>query len=853
MTRRRVVVVSSCAPPLPGHPVTGGGLRTAQLIATLRSARHSVVTLIERGALPSGAPKDLVPFELETLGKQLRKAKPSVIVLEQWALASWLGDPAAGGAPDVPLVIDLHGSLMLENVYRRGTLDVVLDGKTKLEALRRADLLLTPAAAQLHHFGSWAALAGFDPRELPLALLPLASPTAVAAARQGEDPRLRMVYGGARWPWIDSLAALQAAADVVKGTKSSRLDVFTYEPPRHGLPFEEDLGSWADVDAALAGRGKRIRSHGRTEHAAWLAFLMETATVALDLWEPNPERMLAATTRTIEFLAAGLPVVTVAGACWAEELVATGAGWAVPAGPGFRDALTELLTGLADDPARIAAASRAATALAAGRADPQVTGRALLDFVGQPTRPPRAERSVVEAIVEVRQAHLDETLRSQAAAHADEHARLVADHRAETATLRERHAAEVSELRATMQAELSAARVERKQEIEALSAEHRAELERREATLRAELAARADAEQVRARELRSEHRAEVETIAAAQRQEIAALREAERARSDEQRGEHRVEIESIIAAQREEVAALREAERARSDEQRAEHQSEVEAITVAQRAELEALREAEQRRADQQRAEHRAEIEAVASAHQVQLGAMTAEARLERERAAADADERLRKASDEARRVIEANDARFAQAAAAAEERAEAQSVAHQGAMDALRERLEGQLAARQAELERRQVAFDAARAEHVAEIDAERAAQAAKSEELRAAVEARDTWQGRWKVDRDTEKQDRTRREVELRAQLIAREEELRAEAAAQLAEERARLQAEAAAELEGLRSALQGQLDAMAARKVVRLADGAAKALGQTGRVLPATRLAKLWFEHALDRERD
>ena len=40
--------------------------------------------------------------------------------------------------------------------------------------------------------------------------------------------------------------------------------------------------------------------------------------------------------------------------------------------------------------------------------------------------PPRADRTLVQAIVEVRQAHLDETLRSQKAAHADEHVRLVA-------------------------------------------------------------------------------------------------------------------------------------------------------------------------------------------------------------------------------------------------------------------------------------------------------------------------------------------------------------------------------------------------------------------------------------------
>jgi len=642
MTRRRVAVVSSCAPPLDGHPVTGGGLRTAQLVATLRADKHSVTTLIEAGALPADAPDGLIPFEHATLTDQLRAAKPQVIVLEQWALAAALGDPAADGAPDVPLVIDLHGSLLLENVYRRGTLDVVLDGKTKLDALRRADLLLVPAAAQLHHFASWATLAGFDPRELPLALLPLATPAAVPTPRTDPKPPLRLVYGGARWPWIDSLDALRVAAEVVRDTAHARLDVFTYEPPRHGLPFEEDLGTWPEVDDVLRGPGRKVTAHGRTPHDAWLAFIQEDATVALDLWTPNPERMLASTTRTIEFLAAGLPVITRSGACWAEELVATGAGWTVDSD----DDLRVLLADLSAHPKRVAAASWEATELARRRADHAATGAALLEFVQSPHRPPRSPATLVDAIVAVRQAHLDETLRSHDAAHADEHARLVAAHRAQTEALRERHAAEVAELRAGRQAELAEVRAERKAEVAQLAVEHREELRRRDA------AAKAEADRVRA-----------------------------------------------------------------------------------------------------------------------------------------------------------ANDARF-----------EAQAEAHRQ------------------------------------ELVAQHAALAARDQELREAVEARDTWHGRWKADRATEKEERVRRQVESQAAMTAREAALRAESERQLSALRTQLEAER----EAVRAELQARIDAFEARRVVRLADSVSGAFAGPkrapgGRITPATRLAKLWVEHALDREHD
>jgi len=551
MTRRRVAVVSSCCPPLPGHPVTGGGLRTAQLLDTLATGKHSVIPVIEAAALPSkGVPKAWRRFT-DDLPAVLRAIKPDVIVLEQWALASRLGDPAHGGAPDVPLVIDLHGSLMLENVYRRGSMDLTLDAKTKLEALRRADLLLTPAPDQLHHFASWASLAGFDARELPLELMPLAT-SSVAAARTGKKPALRMVYGGARWPWIDSLAWLEVAADAAEKAKGAALDVFTYEPPRHGLPFEEDLGSWPDVDTALGGRSKGgVRLHGRTEHAAFLEVLRTDATVALDLWEPNPERMLASTTRTVEFLAAGLPVITVQGACWAEELVQSGAGWTVA--PGDRASLSVLLAKLAAEPGLIAAASKAALALARQRADLAVSGAALLAFVNKPSRPPRAPRSLVEAIVHVRQTHLDETLRSLQAAHETEHAALVAAHKADTAQLADQHRAEVQQLRAQHQAEVLSLRAAGDAHVGSLTERHDAQVEELRKTQQAMLD-RADAQH---REAAAQQQAQMQAATDAHRDEVARLtaeRSAEMAKATQR---HEAALTSLRAQAQTEASDLR--------------------------------------------------------------------------------------------------------------------------------------------------------------------------------------------------------------------------------------------------------------------------------------------------------
>jgi len=497
--KKRVLIVSSCAPPLPGRPVTGGGLRTAQLAAAAEAAGQAVTLMIERAALGDDPPPVLAEaaFDPPGLADAIAARRPDVVVLEQWALAASIGRVA----DEIPVVVDLHGSLLLENVYRRGGLDLTIDAGTKIECLRRADLVLVPALVQVHHFASWLTVAGFDPRRLPLRVMPLALPGKPPSARRAKSPKLALIYGGARWPWIDSLAALTTSADAIEALSGATLDVHTYAPPRHGMAFDEALGTWTDVDAALAGR-ERITSHAGTDHATWRAAL-KRATVALDVWEPNPERTLAATTRTIEFLWAGLPVITVEGAAWSEELVASGAGWTVPAGPRGDDALRSLLEGLHADPSRVAAASRSATALVKDRHAPAEAARALTDFIAAPSRPPRASASLVEAMVAVREAHMDDALRSLKDAHRAEHDRLVTAHRDEVEALRSEHRAEVDALSTSARAETRRITAAHDEHTARVAAERRAEIERLSASTASELVARDE-----------RHRTEIEAVVA---------------------------------------------------------------------------------------------------------------------------------------------------------------------------------------------------------------------------------------------------------------------------------------------------------------------------------------------------
>jgi len=624
--KRRVALISSCAPPLPGRPVTGGGLRTVQLLETLRSAGHSVRLFVEAEALPKKAPEALLEhsFTATSLQEQVRAFRPSLVVVEQWALVALLGDL------DKALVIDLHGSLLLENVYRRGDTDLTLDAGAKIKALARADLLLVPAPVQAHHFSSWATLAGFDPRELPIAQMPLAMDRA-PAPRRAKKPALKLVYGGARWPWIDSLDALVCAAEAVAKIETASLDVFTYEPPRHGLAFEEDLGTWPEVSAALSGREEDgIYLHDGVEHARWQSFLRDEATVALDLWQPNPERMLAATTRSVEFLWAGLPVITVRGAAWAEALLASGAGWALPAGDPA--ALTSLVERLAAKPAEIRAASTAATELIRTQHSLERAGQALLQFCIAPKRPPRSEATLIESLLAVREAHLEETLRSLQRAHESEHERLIAGqrgeqaedrglHKAEIDALSEAHRLQVDKLVEGQQGEQAEDRGLHKAEIDALSEAHRQQVDELVANQRTELQDERKRHREETRRMTSEHGAEVKELVRAAAAELheqgktnstALLARDERARE---------ELEQVVAARHAEIEELSQTHRQQIERLAEERQDEVQKLVGRGRAELE--------QADER---HRAEMHARLAELQEQLASDRRHVKEERSR-----------------------------------------------------------------------------------------------------------------------------------------------------------------------------------------------------------------------------
>src|SRR6185436_10315413 len=119
----------------------------------------------------------------------------------------------------------------------------------------------------------------------------------------------------------------------------------------------------AERQAALLDRlaaSPCVERPGLVAHAEMLEAYL-SATAAFDLMAPNPEREMAFTTRTVEYLWCGLPVIYNNYAELAEYISAYDAGWTVD--PCDRDAIRDAVEEAIDRPELVAARGRNARRL----------------------------------------------------------------------------------------------------------------------------------------------------------------------------------------------------------------------------------------------------------------------------------------------------------------------------------------------------------------------------------------------------------------------------------------------------------------------------------------------------------
>ncbi len=381
---RRILVITTEPLPLAGQATTGAGLRAWGLNEGLRARGFDAIIAAPVPAFSapylSGErplPAWVRAFQRHRVADLLAEVHPDVVILEHWGMAHEV--PPL----DVPLAIDLHGPHLLERYYW-GNPDLISDAEQKLAALRRADFVTCAGTLQRHYFYAWLLLAGFELREQEIPVIPFSAPPPDQWPSPSHREPFSFVYGGVLLAWQDPSRGMRILLEEMDRARRGTLHLFTGTHP----VLDASAPHLVSLVAELK-QHPRVKFHGIVPHEQ----LMQQLThfwIAFDLMAHNPERELAFTSRTMVYLACGLPVIYNDYAEIGELLRRHGGGWALS--PTNEEALRKLVQQILAEDFPLEEVSEQARALA-GRFTWDRTIEPLAQFCANPfIRPKKSEK-----------------------------------------------------------------------------------------------------------------------------------------------------------------------------------------------------------------------------------------------------------------------------------------------------------------------------------------------------------------------------------------------------------------------------------------------------------------------------
>ena len=382
----KVLLFSNDLMPFGELPTSGGGLRCWQLYKGLQAHGYEVLASMPSFTYLTEKHYSDIPEEQRSLlwdwatqDEILRRVKPDAVMF-----ASNWDHYGLSKDPDVPLIIDLHGSRLIETTM----FNAPVDTERKLQILSKADCLLTAGQRQRLYFYGWLLQAGRVSEEehfiryIPVSLGPEQMPHEYPAVGDPKAPRI--VSGGGWFPWQNQSKTIFAACKAVDSRGRGSVDIFG-TPHDSPTPSAEELEIrrvYAAVQE-LAQNSDRIAVNGYVSRNELLG-IYSRASVALEAMEYNLERELAFTTRTVEYLWCGLPVLYNNFGELSEHISEYDAGWCVD--PCSELEINRALEEIFDSPETIARKGANAQKLVSDRFTWDKTIEPLVQFLRTPKK-----------------------------------------------------------------------------------------------------------------------------------------------------------------------------------------------------------------------------------------------------------------------------------------------------------------------------------------------------------------------------------------------------------------------------------------------------------------------------------
>ena len=377
--------------PFGNLPTSGGGLRAFQLYQGLKSQGVEVVAsmpgftyLAERHYAEIPAEQRETLWSFGTQDEVFARVKPDAVLFT----SNWDHFDIKRKLT-VPLIIDLHGSRLIET----SMWDRPVSTERKVSILGQADCLLSAGTRQRLYFYGWLMQAGRVPdnehfiRYIPISLSPDLPEHTSLTGKEEQYPYF--VSGGGWFPWQNQSKAIFAACNAISSRNKGLVEI--YGTPHEKLGDSEEERQIFDIYdrvKELASRSARVKVCGYIGREA-LIDKYTKASVALECMQYNLERELAFTTRTIEYLWCGLPVIYNNFSEISDHLREYDAGWAID--PTSDDQINRVLDEIFVNPSIVQGKSLNAARLVRDRFTWDKTIQPLIDFLENPSLAPATE------------------------------------------------------------------------------------------------------------------------------------------------------------------------------------------------------------------------------------------------------------------------------------------------------------------------------------------------------------------------------------------------------------------------------------------------------------------------------
>ncbi len=374
--------------PFGNLPTSGGGLRCWQLKNGLEAHGVEVVSsmpgftyLAEKHFADIPEEQKELLWRWETQEEILRRVNPDAVMFA----SNW--DHFGLTKPlDIPLIIDLHGSRLIETTMWNEPVST----ERKISIIGKADCLLTAGTRQRLYFYGWLMQAGRVPKDehfiryIPISLSPEQPEHEFPMDDLVDDLWPRFVSGGGWFPWQNQAKSIFAICQEISKRDTGSIEIFgTPHESQQLSPAEREIRAVYAKVKDLSESSERINVNGYIGRDD-LIKIYQRSGLAVEAMSYNLERELAFTTRTIEYLWCGLPVLYNNFSEISEHIKEYDAGWAIDP-----DSDAEIATAIEEifsQPEILKQKSLNASRLVRDRFSWDKTITPLLDFLNNPTK-----------------------------------------------------------------------------------------------------------------------------------------------------------------------------------------------------------------------------------------------------------------------------------------------------------------------------------------------------------------------------------------------------------------------------------------------------------------------------------